>query len=131
MQKPSVSRLNLLASVAASMGMLSGIPRSTAEIFREKRGRAPSGMKYISGVYIPGGSKCNVEPAVIRNPKVAAQVGAMHEKWLAEQFPSRVTKLEPDPTSLTSIKKATGHKRHRIRAGLVEIAAAREAEHRV
>lgn len=47
-----------------------------------------------------------------RNQKIVAQVNAMHEKWLREQFPSRVTKQEPDPNSISSIKKRHGVTRH-------------------
>lgn len=86
MERPSSSLLRLsgIAALAATIGMSVGPGTSTARIFKEKRGKAPSGMRWrYSGVYIPGGSHCNVLPARIRNPKIAAHVAMMHEKWWA------------------------------------------------
>ena len=37
-------------------------------------------------IYIPGGSRCNVKSTIVRNPKVAAQVQAMHEAWSLKKF---------------------------------------------
>ena len=85
MHKPSPSRLSSLLAIAASLGIHKSITEmSTAEIMREHRGKAPKGMRWrYPGVYIPGGDRCNVEPTRVRNPKVAANVQMMHEKWLA------------------------------------------------
>jgi hypothetical protein len=54
---------------------------STARIFSSQRGKAPPGRKWAGGVYIPGGDRRNVEPTSVRNPKVAANVQMMYEKW--------------------------------------------------
>lgn len=81
MHKPSVSRIGVLTSIAAAMGM-GEADFSTAEVFRKQRGPAPHGTRYTTGVYVPGGPRCNVEPTKVRNPKIAANVQMMHEKWL-------------------------------------------------
>ncbi len=81
MHKPSPGRMAALKDFATTLG-LSAV-KSTAQVFRKHRGDAPIGKKWISGVYMPGGERCNVLPTIIRNPKVAAHVQMMHEKWLA------------------------------------------------
>lgn len=89
MHKPSPSRLNAIIAMATTLGMtLRGGENnfSTAEVLRNQRGPARAGMKYITGVYIPAGQHCNVEPTKIRNPKIAANVQMMHEKWLAAKI---------------------------------------------
>lgn len=85
MEKPPPSRMNIIASIAAAMGMMH-IP-STAAVLQKQRGKAPSGKRFIStSVYMPGGPRCNVQPAKIRNPKIAAHVAMMHDKWYAKKF---------------------------------------------
>lgn len=59
---------------------------STAQHLRDKRGSAPRGMRWISGVYIPGGERRNVTDTKIKNPKVAANVKKMHDMWYAKKF---------------------------------------------
>lgn len=54
--------------------------------------------------YIPGGSGANVARRIYANAGQIAQIAAMHAKWLAEQFPSRVTKQEPTRGSISQIK---------------------------
>lgn len=54
----------------------------------------------------------------IRNSKIAANVNMMHEKWLAESFPSRhLSKHKPErnPLSLSSIKMRAGVTRAQAR----------------
>lgn len=82
MHKPSPSRISIISSIAASIGIMDAV-QSTAQVFQRQRGKAPVGYKWTSGVYVPGGERPNVEPTRIRNPKIAANVQMMHEKWLA------------------------------------------------
>lgn len=122
MHKPSISRMGLLMNIAAMTGLY-GVPEhtSTAQYFKAQRGPAPAGKRWRDhGIYIPGGANPNVEPTRVRNPKVAANVQMMHEKWFG-RFPVFPMKMEPDPNSISSIKKATGHTRHRIRAGITAL----------
>lgn len=75
---------------------------------REKPQRGPGRRRErarITSKYMP-------EATVVRNPLVAAQINVMHQKWLTEQFPSRVTKQDPDPKSVTSIKLRRRVHRH-------------------
>jgi hypothetical protein len=83
MHKPSPSRMNILASMAAQSGIAMSISDSTARLYNKLRGAAPAGFKYITGVYRPGGSNPNVLPSICRNPKIIANVQMMHEKWLS------------------------------------------------
>lgn len=90
MHKPSVSRLGIIASIAMASGLKETFDfnkHSTAEFFRNIRGKTPKGKRWNGGVYIPGGSRSNVAgcPAP-RNPKIGAQVNAMHEKWWAAKL---------------------------------------------
>lgn len=85
MHKPSPSRMTLINSLAASLGITSK-NISTAAIFKKKRGDAPAGKRWISGVYIPGGERCNTTGTYPRNPKQAAQMQAMHDAWYAKKF---------------------------------------------
>lgn len=84
MHKPSPSRMSALLAVAQLVGIKE--ISSTAEVLRKNRGPAPSGVKWITGVYIPGGERCNVEPTRIKNPKVAANVKMMHDNWFRKKF---------------------------------------------
>lgn len=87
MERLPPSRMNILAGMALAMGLADmGRAPTTAEILRKHRGPAPAGKKFISGVYIPGGPHCNVSPTRVKNPKIAAQMQAMHEKWLAAKI---------------------------------------------
>lgn len=43
-----------------------------------------------------------------RNQKINANVNHMYDKWEKEQFPSRVVKVDADPTSVQSVKKLYG-----------------------
>lgn len=54
--------------------------------------------------YTPAGPNSNVRAAIIRNPKVAANVAMMHEKWLSNYFPSSVKKIESSQFSITTLK---------------------------
>ena len=85
MEKPPPSRMNIIASMAASLGMFH-IP-STAAVLQKDRGKAPPGKRWVSSsVYMPGGPRCNVEPTPFRNPKIAAHVQMMHDRWYANKF---------------------------------------------
>lgn len=44
----------------------------------------------------------------VKNPKVAAQINEMHEKWLAAWRERNVVKQEPNPNSITQIKLRLG-----------------------
>jgi hypothetical protein len=44
------------------------------------------------GAYRPGGPDPNVRGTYVRNPAIAAQVNAMHEKWLSA-FLARKSKM--------------------------------------
>lgn len=82
MHKPSPSRLATISKIATAIGILSAADLSPAFILNEARGRAPKGQRWISSsVYIPAGPRQNVEPTAVRNPKVAAQMNAMFDKW--------------------------------------------------
>lgn len=60
---------------------------SRAKYLNHKRGKAPKGMRFISSsVYMPAGKHKNVEDSKIRNPKVAANVQMMHDKWYEKKF---------------------------------------------
>lgn len=84
MHKPSTARMGILAQVAATLGLQSF--GSTAQVLNKQRGKAPAGQKWrYSGVYIPGGETRNVEPTTIKNPKIAAHVQMMHDKWWANR----------------------------------------------
>lgn len=63
------------------------------------------GKRHGLGKYIPGGPGCNVQPAVIRNRKVAMNVAQAYSDWVWACFPSKVHKPDPQPLSLSSIKK--------------------------
>lgn len=52
--------------------------------------------------------------APVRNPKQGAQMAAAHERWMAEQFPSRVEKRSADPASVSFTKQAA--RCHRFKA---------------
>lgn len=78
------SRIGALAAFAATLGVLA--PESTAEIFRASRGKTPKGHKWKYGVYIPAGERRNVDLTAVKNPKVAAQINAMHDKWLSAKM---------------------------------------------
>jgi hypothetical protein len=80
MHKPPISRMSLLATMATAFG-LNKDTATTAQIFKSKRGAAPKGKKWISGVYMPAGPRCNVEPTKIKNPKIGKQMNEMYEKW--------------------------------------------------
>ncbi len=84
---PPSSRIAFLAAVSAAMGL--GI-NTTAGIFSNERGPAPKGMKWRGGVFIPAGPRCNVPGTRVRNQKVADNVNAMHNKWLAQYFPEQL-----------------------------------------
>jgi len=58
-------------------------------------------------------NKKNQNP--VKNPKIGVHMANMFNKWWAEQFPSRVTKAEPDPNSITQTKIRTGLPRCAIR----------------
>lgn len=84
MHKISVSRLSTILGFAATLGMSSPTELSTAQVLNKQRGKAPAGRRFkSSSVYWPGGPHCNVEPTRVKNPRVAANVQMMHEKWLA------------------------------------------------
>lgn len=80
MHKPSPGRMAALGAFAATLGMSAF--NSTAEVFKKHRGDATSGMKWCSGVYMPGGETRNVLPTKVRNPAIASQMNGMHHKWL-------------------------------------------------
>lgn len=54
--------------------------------------------------YIPSGPNANVALPIVRNAKISSNVGMMHDKWLSEQFPSRVRKKDPEHLSISSLK---------------------------
>lgn len=83
MEKPSPNtRLSMLATIAHALGMQVGPGVSTAKILNAKRGKAPAGRRWVSSsIYTPGGEYCNVQGTPVRNPKIAAQINAMYEKW--------------------------------------------------
>lgn len=84
MHKPSVARVGFIAALASSLGLADGRDYSPAQILSEKRGPKPKGARWrSSSVHWPSGQRCNVERTSIRNPKIAANVQMMHEKWLA------------------------------------------------
>jgi hypothetical protein len=87
MHKISPSRLNIISSLAAAVGIAGFTPEhySTAQVLTKRRGRAPTGYYWTSGVYVPGGETPNVDPTRVRNPKVRANVQMMHEKWRAKK----------------------------------------------
>lgn len=62
----------------------------------------------------------------VRNAKVAEQMNAMHEKWMDEQFPSRVAKEAPTVNSISTVKLQTHCHRHVARR-IVQLAAQNEA----
>jgi hypothetical protein len=125
--------MNLITSIAAAIGFgISDMPDiSTAQVFKKQRGPAPAGKKWRDkNVYIPSGKNPNVEPTKIRNPKIAAQVQAMHDKWEATRNPfGSVNKQEPDPHSLTSIKKDLHVTRGVARMVKQRVTAGKEATH--
>jgi len=55
------------------------------------------------------------KPNILRNPKIGKQIAEMHDKWVREQFPSRVNKPQPDPRSLSNIKLRNNCTRHQAR----------------
>lgn len=84
MHKPSPSRINIIMSIAAAIGINNIFEVSPAQILHKQRGKAPKGSRFkSSSVYWPAGPFCNVEPTRVKNPKIAAHVQMMHEKWLA------------------------------------------------
>lgn len=96
MHKPS-PRISIISAIAAAMGA-SVLPRlekeSTAQIFKAHRGPAPRGMRYITGVYVPGGPNPNTNGTPVKNPKQAAQMQAMHDAWCVQKFGPRPIKYE-------------------------------------
>lgn len=42
----------------------------------------------------------------VRNPKIAANINIMHDKWLSEQFPSRVNKPQDMAGSISTVKSS-------------------------
>jgi hypothetical protein len=54
--------------------------------------------------------------------KTAAHIQAMADRWRTEQFPSRVTKAEPDPLSVSSIKLSLSCHRHMARKHIEKVA---------
>ncbi len=91
MPRPSPVRLGMLTAIAGMIGMARTADfDSTAEVFRAQRGKAPKGKRFVSkSVFMPGGVGRNVELTTVRNPKIAAQVNAMHDKWFAQRFPAQ------------------------------------------
>lgn len=83
MHKVPSSRSATILGMAVSLGMLPSPYLSTASVLNKKRGKAGPGRRWVSGCYVPGGPNPNVEPTLVRNPKIAAHVRMMHEKWLA------------------------------------------------
>lgn len=84
MERPSPSRIKFLPQVLGMLG-LNLVPASdltTGQIYKKWRGPAPRGRKYITGVFIPGGRERNVELTTIKNPKVAANITMMHDRWV-------------------------------------------------
>ena len=83
MQKPSPSQR---IGIAAFMGLAASWinPKSASQKLHAQRGRAPVGKRWtFSSVFVPGGPHANVNGTFVRNPKVAAQMNAMHAKWEA------------------------------------------------
>lgn len=81
--KPMQKRLAFFSALALSLGFEEG-KFSPSFLLRQQRGKAPKGMKFrSSSIYTPGGPNRNVEPTLIKNPKVAANVQMMHERWHA------------------------------------------------
>lgn len=104
MEGLSKSRAGLMVSAAlAALG--SKIPIEIAVPFKRGPQRRRRTMRVSNNKYLP-------RPSPVKNPAVAEQVNAMHDKWLAEQFPSRVSKAEPNPDSISSIKKLHRCTRH-------------------
>lgn len=86
--------------MAAALGFLAagGMPfsLSPAQEFHRQRGKAPPGKRWLNqSAYVPGGESCNVKPAIMRNPKIAANVQMMHEKWLLAFNERRARKSIP------------------------------------
>jgi hypothetical protein len=97
MHKPSPSRTGFIAAVAAAAGLSNIIGMSPAQVLNRYRGgKAPEGKKYkSSSVYWPAGDWFNCNMTRVKNPKQAAQITAMHEKWLAaraERLPDAMLK---------------------------------------
>lgn len=115
---PSKSKLAHILGFASAMAadaanLLSRPDFSKIGAFMEPRKRRQgnaSGRRYM-----PGGPNANVSPANVRNPTVGLQVALMHEKWVREQFPSRVTKVDAAPASISSIKQNLGCHRSKAR----------------
>jgi hypothetical protein len=86
MERPSISqRGGLAAMIGLAAGWLK--PESPAQKLHAQRGRAPVGKRWIfSSVYVPAGPHANVKGTFVRNPKVAAQMNAMHDAWFAKKF---------------------------------------------
>lgn len=80
MEKTSPSKMMKGLGIVSAMAAISSILPSMPENIlrggnRDPRGRAPSGHKWrVSSWQMP-------RPTKVRNPKIAAQVNAMHEKW--------------------------------------------------
>lgn len=69
---------------------------STAQRLHKIRGKAPAGKKFVSSsVYMPAGPTCNVKPTKIKNPKIAAHVQMMHERWWAAKQARQAAKAQP------------------------------------
>jgi hypothetical protein len=90
MEKPSISQRGFLG--AAIMGLAASWinPKSSAQKLHAQRGRAPAGKRWtFSSVYLPAGPHVNVKGTFVRNPKIAAQMNAMHDRWFAAKFQSK------------------------------------------
>lgn len=83
----SVSLAGIVGALTAAMRNTGDIAADGAEIIRRPRRISRGGSmardwrNHCNGKYIPGGPRCNVKGTFIRNPKVAAQVNAMHDAW--------------------------------------------------
>ena len=86
--RPSSARTTPLAALASVMAMAESLRvRSIKAVdnhFTLQRGRSGrSKPRKQNSCYIAGGLNPNVRGAYVRNPFIAKQVNAMHEKWLA------------------------------------------------
>lgn len=53
---------------------------SPSQKFHRERGKAPKGKRWVnSSAFVPGGPHANVRGTFVRNPKIAAQINAMHD----------------------------------------------------
>lgn len=80
--KPKHTLRSLMAAMGV-MGLAPGWinPVSSAQKLHSQRGRAPVGRRWQSAsVYMPGGPTPNVRGTYVKNPRIAADMNARHER---------------------------------------------------